>query len=56
MAASPEHVFAMKTFAARSRDDEDLRRLADIIGIRFVADAVDVCTRFFPVGSRCLVL
>jgi hypothetical protein len=31
MAASPEHVFAMKAFAARSRDEEDLRRLADII-------------------------
>jgi predicted nucleotidyltransferase len=48
MAASPEHVFAMKAFAARSRDEEDLRRLADIIGIRSAADAFDVCIRFFP--------
>ena len=29
-------------------DEEDLRRLADIIGIRTVAEALDVCTRFFP--------
>ena len=48
MAASPEHVFPMKAFAARSRDEDDLRRLADIIGIHSVADAVDECTRFFP--------
>lgn len=48
MAASPEHVFAMKAFAARSRDEEDLRRLADIIGIRSLVDALDVCARFFP--------
>jgi hypothetical protein len=28
MAASPEHVFAMKAFAARGRDEDDLRTLA----------------------------
>jgi hypothetical protein len=28
MVASPEHVFAMKAFAARSRDKDDLRALA----------------------------
>ncbi len=48
MAASPERVFVMKAFAARSRDEEDLRRLADIIGIRSVADALKVYARFFP--------
>jgi hypothetical protein len=32
MAASPEHVFAMKAFAARGRDEDDLRALAGIIG------------------------
>ena len=29
MAASPEHVFAMKAFAARSRDEDDLRALRE---------------------------
>jgi predicted nucleotidyltransferase len=28
MAASPEHVFAMKVFASRGRDEDDLRALA----------------------------
>jgi hypothetical protein len=32
-AASPAHIFAMKTFAARTRDIDDLRLLADIIGV-----------------------
>jgi hypothetical protein len=32
MAASPAHVFAMKARAARTRDIDDLRLLADIIG------------------------
>ncbi|WP_203898489.1 DUF6036 family nucleotidyltransferase [Virgisporangium aliadipatigenens] len=48
MAASPEHVFAMKAFAARSRDEDDLRRLADIIGVSSVAAALALCERFFP--------
>jgi Nucleotidyltransferase of unknown function (DUF6036) len=33
MAASPAHVFAMKARAARTRDIDDLRLLADIIGV-----------------------
>jgi hypothetical protein len=32
-AASPAQIFAMKTFAARTRDIDDLRLLADIIGV-----------------------
>jgi hypothetical protein len=48
MAASPEHVFAMKAFAARSRDEDDLRALAAIIGISAVESALDLCRRFFP--------
>lgn len=48
MAASPEHVFAMKSFAARSRDEEDLRALARIIGITATEQALEVCERFFP--------
>ncbi|GAA2654961.1 DUF6036 family nucleotidyltransferase [Paractinoplanes durhamensis] len=48
MAASPEHVFAMKAFAARSRDEDDLRALATIIGITTVDAALELCTQFFP--------
>ncbi|MFI5841531.1 DUF6036 family nucleotidyltransferase [Catenuloplanes sp. NPDC051500] len=48
LAASPEHVFAMKAFAARSRDEEDLRALAEIIGISSVGAALEICERFFP--------
>jgi predicted nucleotidyltransferase len=48
MAASPEHVFAMKAFAARSRDEDDLRTLADLMGITTVDAALDLCERFFP--------
>jgi hypothetical protein len=48
MAASPEHVFAMKAFAARTRDEEDLRTLAQIIGITTVDAASELCERFFP--------
>jgi len=48
MAASPEHVFAMKAFAARSRDEDDLNALAKIIGITTVDEASRLCERFFP--------
>ena len=48
MAASPEHVFAMKAFAARSRDEDDLRTLAAIIGLSTLESALTLCERFFP--------
>lgn len=48
LAASPEHVFAMKAFAARARDEEDLRALARIIGVTTIETAQDLCERFFP--------
>jgi hypothetical protein len=48
MAASAEHVFAMKVFAARSRDEEDLRTLAKLIGVTAVEAAECLCQRFFP--------
>ena len=48
MAASPEHVFAMKVFASRGRDEGDLRALAQIIGISTVEAALELCSRFFP--------
>jgi hypothetical protein len=55
MAASPEHVFAMKAFASRGRDEDDLRALAEILGISTVEAALELCIRFFPdeeVSSR----
>ena len=48
MAASPEHVFAMKAFASRGRDEDDLRALAEILGISTVQAALELCSRFFP--------
>jgi hypothetical protein len=48
MAASPEHVFAMKAFAARSRDEEDLRTLSMIVGVTTIDAALALCQRFFP--------
>jgi hypothetical protein len=48
MAASPEHVFAMKAFAARGRDEDDLRTLAKILDLTTVSAALDLCGRFFP--------
>jgi hypothetical protein len=47
-AASPRHVFAMKALAARTRDIDDLRVLADIIGVDSAETAVQICGEFFP--------
>jgi hypothetical protein len=41
-AASPAHIFAMKAFAARTRDIDDLRLLADIIGIESADEAQQI--------------
>jgi hypothetical protein len=38
----------MKAFAARTRDEEDLRALAEIISVATIDAAVDICERFFP--------
>lgn len=51
LAALPEHVFAMKAFAAHARDEEDLRVLAELIGVTTVAAARQLCDRFFPAVS-----
>jgi predicted nucleotidyltransferase len=48
MAASPEHVFAMKALAARTRDIDDLRLLAGMIGIETADAALQICTDFYP--------
>lgn len=46
--ASPAHVFAMKTLAARTRDIDDLRVLADIIGVESADQAMQICAEFYP--------
>ena len=48
MAASPEHVFAMKAFASRGHDEDDPRALAEILRISTVEAALELCSRFFP--------
>ncbi|MGO9295197.1 MAG: hypothetical protein ACLP52_15205 [Streptosporangiaceae bacterium] len=48
MAASPEHVFAMKALAARTRDVDDLRLLAGMIGVESAEAALRICTDFYP--------
>src|SRR6202522_1482352 len=48
MAASPRHIFAMKARAARTRDIDDLRLLADIIGVRSTDAALQICADFYP--------
>ena len=47
-AASPRHIFAMKALAARTRDVDDLRLLAEMIGVDSAATAVQICAEFFP--------
>ncbi|MEO3884580.1 DUF6036 family nucleotidyltransferase [Nonomuraea sp. B5E05] len=48
MAASPEHIFAMKAIAARTRDIDDLRHLASLADIATAEDAFLLCEQFFP--------
>ncbi len=48
MAASPEHVFAMKALAARTRDIDDLRLLAAMIGVETAEAALQICADFYP--------
>jgi Nucleotidyltransferase of unknown function (DUF6036) len=48
MAASPRHIFAMKALAARTRDIDDLRLLADLIGVESADAALQICADFYP--------
>jgi Nucleotidyltransferase of unknown function (DUF6036) len=48
MAASPRHIFAMKALAARTRDVDDLRVLADIVGVESAETALQICADFYP--------
>lgn len=48
MAASPAHIFAMKALAARTRDIDDLRVLASILGVESANQAFQICGDFYP--------
>lgn len=48
MAASPEHVFAMKALAARAGDVDDLRLLAGLTAVTTADAALALCAEFFP--------
>jgi hypothetical protein len=48
MAASPDHIFAMKALAARTRDIDDLRLLAGILGVTSAREALQICAGFYP--------
>ena len=48
MAALPEHIFAMKALAARTRDIDDLTLLAGMIGIETAETALQICSDFYP--------
>lgn len=50
--ASAEYLFAMKAAAARQETDgEDLRTLAEILGLRTVEQALDLVERFYGKGQ-----
>jgi hypothetical protein len=52
MAASPRHIFAMKALAARTRDIDDLRLLARIVGVESADAALQICADFYPDEPR----
>ena len=47
-AASPEHLLAMKAFAARPRDAEDIRQLVQVLGLHTVDDVLASVREIFP--------
>jgi predicted nucleotidyltransferase len=48
MVASPDHIFAMKAMAARTRDVDDLRSLAQFADVDSVDAALRICSDFYP--------
>jgi hypothetical protein len=38
----------MKALAARTRDIDDLRLLADIVGVESADEALQICADFYP--------
>jgi hypothetical protein len=45
VAASPRHIFAMKALAARTRDIDDLRLLAGVVGVESADAALQICAK-----------
>jgi hypothetical protein len=48
MAASPEHVFTVKVFASRGRDEDDLPALPKLLGSRPPSRHWKSAAKFFP--------
>ena len=46
--ASAEYLLAMKVFAAREPDLQDIKHLAGVLGIDEACDAVRICERAYP--------
>ncbi len=49
--ASPEHLLAMKAFASRRRDADDLAILVRTLGLTSAQEVVDLCARIFPLET-----
>ena len=47
-AASPEHLLAMKAFAARPRDAEDIRQLAQLLNLDSASEVLALVREVFP--------
>jgi hypothetical protein len=47
-AASPEHLLAMKAFAARPRDTEDIRQLVSVLDLHTADDVLASVREIFP--------
>jgi predicted nucleotidyltransferase len=47
-AASPEHLLAMKALAARPRDAQDIRQLAEVLDLHTIADVLALVRDVFP--------
>ena len=46
--ASAEYLLAMKVFAAREPDLQDIKHLAGMLGIDEASDAIRICERAYP--------
>jgi hypothetical protein len=47
-AASPEHLLAMKAFAARPRDAQDIRQLALLLNLDSASEVLALVREVFP--------
>ena len=46
--ASAEHLLAMKVFAGRRPDLDDIKHLAGVLGVTRTSDAIRICERAYP--------